>query len=365
VTSLFDGWAELLEPGVLGFVHPLWIAIVGIAAFALWLRSVRRAHSAFSWPALAEAREVGRRGGDPLEACLSGFRLAALAALVLGVAGPVRYGATEPERRRGLDLVLAVDASGSMRALDARLEGEPRRRLDLAREAVARFAVRRVGDGDRVGLVVFGDSAFTLCPLTSDGALLVAALDRVEAGMAGEATALGDALALAVKRAAGGSPEAVAGDPPGAPRPGRPAAGRVVVLLSDGRSNAGAVPTDIAAALARSTATRVHTVGIGASGEVAMAHRKGPGREIELERHDLDRETLRQIAAASGGHYFEAQSSGDLRQVYQAIDGLERIARDAPSRTLARPASAPFLAAASVLLLLEISLGRVFWRRIP
>jgi Ca-activated chloride channel family protein len=265
-----------------------------------------------------------------------------------------------------------------MRALDAQGERGPRTRLDLAREVVSRFARSRVAEGDRVGLVVFGESAFTQCPLTSDGNLLAAALARVEAGVAGESTALGDALALAVKRVIGGEEQALPGDPsepvegksrvrsPREPVEGEmgPAAGRLVVLLTDGRSNAGSVPTDVAAALAVFHRIRVHTVGIGSRGEVAMAG-GARGRELDFERHDLDAEALEQIAGATGGRFFRALSSGDLSGVYDEIDQLERVPRTAPPRLSGAPAPEPFLAIAGGLVLLEILALRVVWRGIP
>jgi Ca-activated chloride channel family protein len=244
-----------------------------------------------------------------------------------------------------------------MRALDAKLGGEWRTRLELAREVVKRFALHRVADGDRVGLVVFGETVFTQCPLTRDGRLLAAALERVEAGMAGEATALGDALALAVKRAA---PEA------GGPPARGDGAGRLIVLLTDGRSNAGAIPPDVAAALAAARGVRVHTVGIGSRGDVAIAGAAGePGRGLRFERHDLDAATLEGIARASGGRSFEARSPDDLEAVYREIDALERVAREAPPavETAARPE--PFVAFASACLLGEIATARALRRRLP
>jgi Ca-activated chloride channel family protein len=165
--------------------------------------------------------------------------------------------------------------------------------------------------------------------------------------MAGEATALGDALTLALKRLGAG-----------------PRAGRLVVLLTDGRSNAGAVPPDLAARLAVELGVRVHTVGIGGEGEVAMATRSG-GRALATERHDLDRETLAEIARRSGGRFFAARGSGDLGVVYEAIDRLERVEREArtPAPSAAEPG--PALAAAGLLLALEILAARVLGRRIP
>jgi Ca-activated chloride channel family protein len=349
----------LLTGEALLFAQPFWIPVAIALALAALAWGSRRRDPAFAWPALAEARAAGAGTFDGQLLVSGALRAGVVLSLALAVAGPLRPGSIASDSRRGLDLLLVVDASGSMRALDAEVGGERRRRFDLAREAVSRFAVHRAAEGDRVGVVVFGDSAFTLCPLTRDGELLAAALSRLEAGMAGEATALGDALALAVKRVRRGAQST-----PQRPRPASPLAGRVVVLLTDGRANAGAVPVDVAGALARTTGTRVHTVGIGGEGEVPMAARSG-GRSLQLERHDLDSDTLRTLALASGGHYFEARSSADLAGVYDEIDGLERVERETPPRSSAQPIPEPFLAAAGLLLFLEIGWSRVLFRRLP
>lgn len=357
--------AELLAPERFGFEPGLPLALGLAAALAVLVLAFarrRRAPRALAWPALAEARAAGARRGDPLALLAAALRAVALAALAFALAGPTRRGEHPPETRPGLDLVLVLDASASMRALDAEVDGVWRPRIELAREVVARFAQARASAGDRVALVAFGDTAFTLCPLAGDGALLAAALARVEAGMAGNATALGDALALAVKRAAGGSrggADALVEGPTATPREGR-----LVVLLTDGRSNAGAVPVEVAAALARASATRVHAVGIGTRGEVAMASPSG-GRELRLARHDLDEDTLRAVAAASGGRYFEARSSADLAAVYAEIDALERAEREAPARGSGEPRPEPFLAAACLALALELGVARGVARRVP
>jgi Ca-activated chloride channel family protein len=238
---------------------------------------------------------------------------------------------------------------------------------------VARGAAARARAGAGGGVVVCGARPYPLGPPPRAAGLAAAALDRIEAGMAGESTALGDALALSVKRAAGGSAGAAAGgsalepgvaiDPVAEAR-GEPLEGRLVVLLTDGRSNAGTVPVDVAAALARATGTRVHTVGIGTRGEVAMASRGG-GRALRFERHDLDMETLAGVAATSNGRSFEAHTSGDLAAVYAEIDALERVERERPAPPAGSTRPEPFLAGAGGLLLLEIALVRLAFRRLP
>jgi Ca-activated chloride channel family protein len=334
-----------------GFLAPGLGAVLAAVGLAACLAAARSRPRRLAWPALRAARAAGARRFDRLRALALGLRAAVLLLLAGALAGPLGPAPSARSHSEGLDLLLVLDTSDSMRALDAEIDARMRTRLELAREVVARFALHRVASGDRVGLVVFGNTAFTHCPLTSDGRLLRAALERVEPGMAGEATALGDALALAVKRLH-------------TARAGGTAARPLVVLLTDGRSNADSVPPEVATALAAQLGIRVHTVGIGGEGEVAMATKRG-GRSLETSRQDLDAETLVRIAAASGGRYFPARSSADLAAVYDAIDRSERSPREAPLERLGQPAPEPLLAAAGLLLALELLATRVLGRRIP
>jgi len=363
--------------GIESFDRPwLGVALALLAAVALW-RSARTPAGAIGLPATDEAAAAGASELDWTRALALVLRAGALACIAGVLAGPVALHPVAAEAGRGLDVVLVVDASGSMRALDARVEGEPRSRLDLAREVVARFARERAAEGDRVALVVFGDTAFTQSPLTSDGRLLEAAALRIEPGIAGESTALGDALALGVKRTvqatrarsdddAGAERDPFAADLALAPdRPAAPIAGRVVVLLTDGRSNAGTLPADVAATLARAHGVRVHAVGLGGEGAVAMAPERGLPARPRFERHDLDMETLERIAAATGGRAFRARTSGELGAVYAEIDALERVARVAPPKPRRAPRPERLLAGAGLLLGLELLLARVLFRTLP
>lgn len=347
--------AGLEALGVDELSRPLLVPVLLLLVAALCWPRLRARPPAFEWSDLREARAAGARGVDPVRAAAHGLRLVALVALAIVLAGPLGVHRAPPEPGFGLDITLVVDASGSMRALDAQAGGEWKTRLDLAREVVSRFAAERAAEGDRVALVVFGETAFTQCPLTSDGAVLSAALARVRAGMAGEATALGQALALAVKRALG----AAASDATAA----APVAGRLVVLLTDGRHNAGSISVEAATELAAASGARVHTVAIGSEGEEVPV--QGRGGALHFERHDVDSETLQAIADATGGRFFRARRSGDLDAVYDEIDALERVARARPARVRHTDRPEPLLALAGGLLLCEVAVARVFRRRLP
>lgn len=332
------------------------VALIAVAAIALALHA-RSKRGAVSHPAWRELREAGARPDAPLRITRTLVRGSVLALLAWAVAEPVALRPSPPEIGRGLDILLALDTSGSMRALDTHpidpadgasaVEGM-RSRLDLALEAVRRFARIRVAEGDRVGLVVFGDHAFTHCPLTGDGRVLDEALESVRAEMAGRRTALGDGLALSVKRltAAARASEA----------------GRVVVLLTDGRSTAGEIPIGVASDLARAHGVRVHTVGIGSEhAQVAVADEK-TGR-VRLERHAPDFEALARLAADTGGRFHRVSRSPDLVAVYHEIDGLERVERPRKRPPRVLPRTEPALAVALVLLAGDLSITRL--RRSP
>ncbi len=360
-TSAWGEWlaAPFTSLGIDTFELPIvWPVGIAIAAWLVF-SAARRARPAVIWSDLGELRAAGARRLEWAPGTALVLRGLALLAIVGVLAGPVALRQPPPEPGLGLDLVLVVDTSGSMASLDARSAGRTRTRLELASEVVGRFAEERVAVGDRVGLVVFGDSAFTQCPLTGDGGLLSAALGRTRVGMAGEATALGDALALAVKRVGGAGRTGVFG--------GGGSEGRLIVLLTDGRSNAGAIPLDVAADLAAAAGIRVHTVGIGVGGEeVPVATRPGtPSAGLRFERHDPDLPSLERVAEITGGRFHHARRASDLVAVYAEIDALERVARPLPPRWTQAPRPEPLLALAGAALLAELGLARVWRRRIP
>ncbi|MCG2633652.1 MAG: VWA domain-containing protein [Gammaproteobacteria bacterium] len=221
--------------------------------------------------------------------------------LVLALMQPQNRQDIQQLNTTGYDLMLAVDLSESMRALDFTEGGRRVSRLAVTKGVVSQFIAQR--SGDRIGLVLFGESAYLQAPLTLDVTAVQELLQRTVVGMAGSATAVGDALALAVKKLRE-----------------RPENSRVVILLTDGENTAGVVPPLEAARLAARYGVRVYTIGVGSEGRVPYPDRGGV-RWVEM---GLDEALLQEIAGLTGGGYFRATDSAALRKIYNRIDELEQ-----------------------------------------
>jgi Ca-activated chloride channel family protein len=222
-------------------------------------------------------------------------------ALCVAAARPTWVGEPLPQPVEGRDLMLAVDLSGSMAREDFTVGGRPADRLTVVKEVAEDFIRRR--EGDRVGLVLFGTRSYLQAPLTFDRPTVATLLDEAEVGLAGEETAIGDAIGTAVMRLRD-----------------RPAESRVLVLLTDGASNAGALEPLEATKLAADEGIRIHTIGVGAD---RLAVRTAFGDRIVNPSADLDEETLWEIAEVTGGEYFRAKNIEGLANVYRRIDALE------------------------------------------
>ena len=202
----------------------------------------------------------------------------------------------------GRDLLLAVDISGSMKAKDLVLGGAPASRLDVVKEVAGAFIARRAGD--RVGLVLFGSRPYLQTPLTFDLTSVRRLLGEAEIGLAGEQTAIGDAIGLALKRLRE-----------------RPSEDRVLVLLTDGANTAGEVTPGEAAKLAAANAMKIYSIGVGSDERSVLG--QSPGRAGAL-----DEDTLRVVSDLTGGRYFRARDTRELDAIYALLDELEPIAGD-------------------------------------
>jgi len=247
----------------------------------------------------ARAAARSRRGALSLASRTLGWAL-----LVLAAAQPQWVGPPQPVPTQGRDILLSLDLSGSMATPDFEVGGRAVDRFSVVRAVAREFALHR--EGDRVGLVLFGTRAFLQAPLTPDLATVAELLDQSEVGLAGEETAMGDAIGLAVKHLRE-----------------RPEGERVLVLLSDGASNAGVLDPKRAAQLAKDAGIRVYAIGVGTG---AQAVQTPFGVRAIQGGAGPDEASLREIAKLTGGRYFRAGDTESLISVYREIDSLEPVA---------------------------------------
>lgn len=231
----------------------------------------------------------------------------AWALLVLASARPERIGDELDVPVSGRNLMLAVDLSGSMDAKDFELGNLSVDRLTATKAVASDFISRR--EGDRIGLILFGENAYLQVPLTLDRQTVNVLLLEAFIGLAGEKTAIGDAITLAVKRIHD---------------QGADADEQVLILLTDGANTAGSVPPMRAAELAQQIGLRIYTIGIGAE-SMTVSSAFGGTRQTNPSA-DLDEDTLKQIASLTGGRYFRAKDTAGLQEIYRILDEMEPVA---------------------------------------
>jgi len=293
------------------------------------------------WETLAEAtggqlRVIGRR----LPALLLWL---IWACLLLAAARPLWIGKALELPNSGRDLMIAVDISGSMRVEDMQVGNVLARRIDAVKELGADFMARR--RGDRLGLILFGSRAYLQSPLSFDVQTVQRFLREAQIGFAGQETAIGDAIGLAVKRLQD-----------------RPASNRVLILLTDGQDTASTVDPLEAARLAARLEVRIYTIGIGAESLTLPGLLGSPlGSRTVNPSADLDEQSLQTIAQLTGGRYFRARDPAELATIYTLLEDLEPLEVDV---SLYRPRTS--LIALPLVLALGLSFAFVIqhlWRQ--
>lgn len=269
------------------------------------------------------------------------LRLFSIALIIVVVARPQSVNSWEETETQGIDIVMALDVSGSMLAQD--LEPD---RLQAAKKVASEFITDR--HNDNIGLVIFAGESFTQCPLTTDHKILLNLLNEIEFGMIEDGTAIGLGLATSVNRLKDSDSDS-----------------RVVILLTDGTNNSGQIAPLTAADLARSYGIRVYTVGVGTKGMAPTPVNTPYGIRMQNMPVDIDEKTLTEIAAMTGGQYFRAQDTEGLRQVYEEIDEMEKYLISVQNVTRRKELFLPFALAALGLILIELLLRRTWLRNVP
>jgi len=329
------------------FLHPefLWLLAL-LPLLAVW-RGRRGTAVAVRYSTGAQARKLAAPRRARAGQWMSALRLLVLGLLIVAVARPQFGRGTSEVEASGIDILLAVDVSGSMEAMDFELDGKPVNRIEVVKSVVSKFIQDR--PNDRIGLIAFAGRPYLVSPLTLDHDWLQQRLDQVRVGMVEDGTAIGSAITSGVNRLRE-----------------QEAKSRIMILLTDGMNNAGKVQPDLAAAAARSLGIKVYTIGAGTRGEAPVPVTDAFGRrELAMARVDIDEETLNEVASMTGAQYYRATNTDSLARIYEEINALETTTRT--MKRFSHYNEIFTLAAFPALLLLglQFTLANTRFRRLP
>ena len=325
------------------FEYPklLWLLLLPLLLVAhyLWVElSDRRPHmrvsSVIPW----------KRGGSSVLRWLRHlpfvFRILALSLIIIAIARPRSSSEVEKIDTEGIDIVMAMDVSTSMLARDFNPD-----RISAAKDIAIEFIAQR--PTDRMGIVVFAGESYTQCPLTTDRAVLINMMKEIQTNLIQDGTAIGDGLATAVARMMDSD-----------------AKSRVVILLTDGVNNSGAVAPLTAAEIASTYGIRVYTIGVGANGTAPYPVMTPWGVEVQNIPVEIDEDLLKGIAEKTGGRYFRATDNTKLAEIYTEINKMEKARTTVDSFPVYKELFDRYALVALVLLLLEM-LVKLLIRRLP
>lgn len=317
----------------------LWL-LLAVPVVGVWTWWRRRQESGLRYSDIGPVEVAPASWTVRLRWIPVGLRMAALALGILALARPQAHDVVRTTTAEGIDIMMVLDASSSMRADDFHPN-----RFEAAREVAGSFVEGRVSD--RIGLIVFAAEAYTQVPLTLDYAFLQRMLEEVRIGIIEDGTAIGTALAAAVNRLKDTDAES-----------------KVAILLTDGRNNRGQVDPRTAAELAATMGVRVYAIGVGSTDEGAREPEPLSG-EQQGRPAGIDNEVLRAVATTTGGRYFSASSREALADIYDEIDDMEATEVDERIYTDRQERYPYFLFPALLLVLLEVGLTTTLFRRFP
>jgi Ca-activated chloride channel family protein len=332
------------------FQHPLvLLLLVPLALVAFWLARKGRP-AAVAYASVDLVRSVARTRRTRWGRIVPALRWLGVGLLVVGLARPYIEHHGAKVHASGVDVMLAIDVSGSMQARDmgddSRPDG-PASRIEAAKEVVSRFVQERASD--RIGLVGFAGEPYLASPLTLDHDWVLQSLARLEPAGLRDGTAIGSALASGVRRL-----------------DAQDAKSKVLVLLTDGQNNAGKIDPRAAAEAAKALGVKVYTIAVGSKGEAMVPVTDDRGRqELVPMKVDVDEGTLKQVADTTGGNFYRATDTDSLRRVYAEIDRLEKTTRSLDSFTQKTERFTWFVLPGLALLAASLVSSATRFRRVP
>ena len=330
----------------MNFAHPYLLLLLLALPLLAWLKGRRGQPPAFVYSSLQLVRGLGHVHRSRAGTLLAALRWLAVASLLVALAQP-RFSTTQTEvKATGVDIVVAMDLSGSMESEDFERRGERINRLQMAKEVLESFILKR--PGDRIGLVAFSGKAYIASPLTLDHEFLLENVDHLRLHMVEEGTAIGAGLATAVNRLRD-----------------LKAKSKIVILMTDGQNNVNEVAPMTAAEAAKALKVKVYTIGVGTRGEAPMPVMMF-GQKVYQNIHvDIDEPTLQKIADLTGGKYYRADNARTFHQIYDEIDRMEKTEAVVKKYSQHRELFVWFVCLGLALLLVEVLLAQTVWRRLP
>jgi Ca-activated chloride channel family protein len=293
------------------FLQPEWFWLLALLPLVLLWRGRRGKVAAIEYSHVGLAQAVARKTRSRAGRWVWLTSVLAAAFVIVGLARPqLSHGRTEVTNN-GIDVMLALDVSGSMQAMDFKLNDQRVNRIDVVKSVVSRFIDQR--PDDRVGLIAFAGEPYLVSPLTFDHDWLQQNLDRVSVGGVDDGTAIGSAIASAVNRLRTTH-----------------AKSKVLILLTDGMNNTGRISPMAAAEAAKALGVKIYTIGVGVRGEAPIPVKDEFGNtHLVMSKVDVDEKTLESVAAETGGTFYRATDTDSLRKIYDQINRLEKTVQTA------------------------------------
>lgn len=325
------------------FANPWCLALLLLPVLAtIWyIFKQKKAQASMQFSSTEAFDKMPRSYKEYLRHVSFALRMAVVVCIIIVLARPQSTDRWQNSTTEGVDIVLAVDISGSMLARDF----SPNR-VEAAKDVAARFVAGR--EYDNIGLVIFAGESFTMCPMTTDHAVLQNLMKEVYCGMVDDGTAIGDGLATAINRIKEG-----------------PAKSKTIILLTDGTNNTGVVDPLTAAEIARTFGIRVYTIGVGTQGMAPYPVQTPYGIRYQNMPVEIDEAKLRQIASTTEGAYFRATDKAALQSIFEEIDQMEKTKLSVTEFSRKEEEYLPWAILALLLLGVEICLRNTVLRNIP
>jgi Ca-activated chloride channel family protein len=291
------------------FLQPAWFWALSLLPLVVLWRGRRGPVAAVEYSDVSLARDLARRTRSRIGGIVWLLPIIAAALMIVGLARPQRTQTQTTVTANGIDIVLALDISGSMQALDFKVGNTRVNRIAVVKSVVSKFIDER--PNDRIGLIAFAGAPYIVSPLTLDHDWLQQNLERINVGIGDDGTAIGSAIAAAVNQLRTTTTQS-----------------RVIILLTDGVNNTGKIPPLAAAEAARALGVKVYTIGVGVRGKAPIPVRDEAGNiHVVMAYVDVDETTLQSVANATGGQFYRATDTDSLQKIYEQINRYETSAQ--------------------------------------